>query len=105
LPLLKTIDSAALPDLGRHLAPFAREATTIAALRPADTSAVSDAFYYLASWPAATQSNLRAEHDTLAQQGVLQRLAARPLSPPGPTLPNGCAKTLDAFAVPPSGAF
>jgi hypothetical protein len=75
LPLLETIDNAALPDLGRHLAPFASEVTTIKLLlRPAGTSARSDAFYYLASWPAVTQSNLQAEHDTLAQQGVLERL-------------------------------
>jgi hypothetical protein len=75
LPLLETIDNAALPDLGRHLAPFASEVTTIKLLlRSAGTSARSDAFYYLASWPAVTQSNLQAEHDTLAQQGVLERL-------------------------------
>ena len=76
LPLLETIDTAALPDLGRHLVPFASEVTTIKLLlRPAGTGARSDAFYYLASWPAVTQSNLQAEHDTLAQQGVLDRLA------------------------------
>src|SRR5215472_17510645 len=75
LPLLETADNAALPDLGRHLARFASEVTTIKLLlRPADTSAGSDAFYYLASWPAVTQSNLQAEHDMLAQQGVLERL-------------------------------
>jgi len=75
LPLLETIDTAALPDLGRHLVPFASEVTTIKLLlRPAGISARSDAFYYLASWPAVTQSNLQAEHDTLAQQGVLERL-------------------------------
>ena len=75
LPLLDTIDNAALPDLGRHLAPFASEVTTIKLLlRPADASARGNAFYYLASWPAVTQSNLQAEHDTLAQQGVLERL-------------------------------
>jgi len=76
LPLLETADTAALPDLGRHLARFASEVTTMKLLlKPADTSAGKDAFYYLASWPAVTQSNLRAEHDTLAQQGVLERLA------------------------------
>jgi two-component system sensor histidine kinase ChvG len=75
LPLLETIDNAALPDLGRHLAPFASEVTTIKLLlRPAGTSGGSDAFYYLASWPAVTQSDLQAEHDTLGQQGVLERL-------------------------------
>jgi two-component system sensor histidine kinase ChvG len=75
LPLLETIDTAALPDLGRHLVPFASEVTTIKLLlRPAGINARSDAFYYLASWPAVTQSNLQAEHDTLAKQGVLERL-------------------------------
>src|SRR5215468_8614042 len=64
LPLLETTDNATLPDLGRHLAQFASEVTTIKLLlRPADTSIGSDAFYYLASWPAVTQSNLQAEHD------------------------------------------
>jgi two-component system, OmpR family, sensor histidine kinase ChvG len=76
LPLLETADIAALPELGRHLTRFASEVTTIKLLlRPADTSAGSDAFYYLASWPAVAQSNLQAEHDTLARQGVLERLA------------------------------
>ena len=75
LPLLETIDNFALPDLGRHLAPFASEVTTIKLLlRPADASAGGNVFYYLASWPAVTQTNLQAEHDTLAQQGVLERL-------------------------------
>jgi two-component system sensor histidine kinase ChvG len=76
LPLLETADDTALPDLGRDLARFASEVTTIKLLfRPANTSSESDAFYYLASWPAVTQSNLRAEHDILARQGVLERLA------------------------------
>jgi two-component system sensor histidine kinase ChvG len=76
LPLLETTDNAALPELGRHLTRFVGQVTTIKLLlRPADTNAGSEAFYYLASWPAVTQSNLRAEHDTLAQQGVLERLA------------------------------
>jgi len=75
LPLLETADTAALPDLGRHLGGFASEVTTIKLLlRPADTRAGKDAFYYLASWPAVTQSNLQVEHDMLAQQGVLERL-------------------------------
>jgi two-component system sensor histidine kinase ChvG len=76
LPLLETADNAALPELGRHLTRFGSEVTTIKLLlRPAAASAGSDAFYYLASWPAVTQSNLQAEHDTLARQGVLERLA------------------------------
>ena len=76
LPLLETADNAALPELGQHLSRFSGEVTTIKLLlRPADASAGSDAFFYLASWPAVAQSNLQAEHDTLAQQGVLERLA------------------------------
>jgi two-component system, OmpR family, sensor histidine kinase ChvG len=76
LPLLETADNAALPELGRYLTRFASEVTTIKLLlRLADTNAGSDAFYYLASWPAVAQSNLQAEHDTFAQQGVLERLA------------------------------
>ena len=76
LPLLETADNTALPELGRHLTRFASEVTTIKLLlRPAGSSAGSDAFYYVASWPAVTQSNLQAEHATLAQQGVLERLA------------------------------
>jgi two-component system sensor histidine kinase ChvG len=76
LPLLETADNAALPELGRRLTRFGSEVTTIKLLlRPAAASAESDAFYYLASWPAVTQSNLQAEHDTLARQGVLDHLA------------------------------
>src|SRR5262249_46154138 len=76
LPFLETADNAALPELGRHLSRFASEGTTIKLLlRPADTRAGSDAFYYMASWPSVAQRNLQAEHDTLARQGVLERLA------------------------------
>jgi two-component system sensor histidine kinase ChvG len=76
LPVLETTDNAALPELGRYLTRFASEVTTIKLLlRPADTRAGSDAFFYTASWPAVAQNNLQAEHDTLAQQGILERLA------------------------------
>src|SRR4029077_11965492 len=44
-------------------------------LKPASSNPGNDAFYYVASWPAVTQSNLQAEHATLAHQGVLERLA------------------------------
>ena len=82
LPLLETADNAALPDLGRHLAPFASEVTTIKLLlKLADTSAGRDAFYYLASWPAVTQDNLQTEHDMLAQQGVLESARSVPAKP------------------------
>jgi two-component system sensor histidine kinase ChvG len=76
LPLLETANNAALPELGGHLSRFAGEVTTIKLLlQPAGTGAESKGFYYLASWPAVAQSNLQAEHDTLAQQGVLDRVA------------------------------
>jgi two-component system sensor histidine kinase ChvG len=76
LPFLETADNATLPELGSHLTQLASEVTTIKLLlRPAGSDAGKDAFYYVASWPAATQSSLQAEHATLAQQGVLERLA------------------------------
>ena len=75
LPFLETADNATLPELGSHLTQLASEVTTIKLLlRPAGSDAGKDAFYYVASWPAVTQSNLQAEHATLAQQGVLERL-------------------------------
>ena len=76
VPFLETADSAVLPELGSHLTRLASEVTTIKLLlRPAGSDAGKDAFYYVASWPAVTQRNLQAEHATLAQQGVLERLA------------------------------
>jgi two-component system sensor histidine kinase ChvG len=72
LPLLETADSATLPELGPHLARFAGEVTTIKLLfQPAGTNG----FYYGPSWPVVAQSNLQAERETLAQQGVLDHLA------------------------------
>jgi two-component system sensor histidine kinase ChvG len=76
LPLLETANNATLPELGSHLSWLASEITTVKLLlRPAGSNAGNGAFYYVASWPAVTQSNLQAEHDTLARQGVLERLA------------------------------
>ena len=76
LPLLETADRGSLPELGHHLARFAGEVTTIKVLlAPADAGAGSDGFYYVASWPAVAPSNLDAERETLARQGVLDRLA------------------------------
>jgi two-component system, OmpR family, sensor histidine kinase ChvG len=76
LPLLETADNATLPELGSHLTWLASEITTVKLLlRPAGSNPGNDAFYYVASWPTVTRSNLRAEHATLAQQGVLERLA------------------------------
>jgi two-component system, OmpR family, sensor histidine kinase ChvG len=72
LPLLETADGGSLPELGHHLARFAGEVTTIKVLL---APAGSDGFYYVASWPAVAPSNLEAERETLARQGVLDRLA------------------------------
>jgi len=73
LPLIETADSAALPSLGQRLARYAGEITTVKLLlRPAGGT---NAFYYVASWPAVAPNNLEAERETLARQGVLDRLA------------------------------
>ncbi len=76
LPLLETADTGSLPELGRHLARFAGEVTTIKLLlAPAGAGGGTDGFYYVASWPSVAPRNLQAERQTLAQQGVLDRLA------------------------------
>jgi two-component system sensor histidine kinase ChvG len=76
LPLLEAADRDSLPELGRHLTRFAAEVTTIKVLlAPAGGGAGTDGFYYVASWPAVAPSNLEAERETLARQGVLDRLA------------------------------
>ncbi len=76
LPLLETADTGSLPELGRYLARFAGEVTTIKLLlSPTAAEPGAEGFYYVASWPAVEQSNLQAERETLAQQGVLDRLA------------------------------
>jgi two-component system sensor histidine kinase ChvG len=73
LPWLKTADSGALPELGHQLARFAGEVTTIKVLfAPVGTNG---GFYYVGSWPAVSAQNLAAERETLARQGVLDRLA------------------------------
>ncbi len=74
LPLLQTADIESLPRLGPTLARFAGEVTTIKLLL-APAGAGGDGFYYVASWPAVEPANLQAERQTLAQQGVLDRLA------------------------------
>src|SRR5438094_1831163 len=76
LPLLEAANGAALPELSRHLARFAGEVTTIKVLlAPNGGGAGTDGFYYVASWPAVAPGNLEAERETLARQGVLDRLA------------------------------
>jgi two-component system sensor histidine kinase ChvG len=72
LPLLANADPSALPEIGRDLARYAGEVTTIKLLlQPNGT----EGFYYVASWPPVAPSNLEAERDTLANQGVLNRLS------------------------------
>ncbi len=75
LPLLETADIASLPKLGASLTRFAGEVTTIKLLL-APVGAGRDGFFYVASWPSVAAANLQAERTTLAQQGVLDRLAA-----------------------------
>jgi two-component system, OmpR family, sensor histidine kinase ChvG len=76
LPLLETADVAALPELGRDLARYADEATTVKLLlRPAEAHNGTSGFYYVASWPPVAPSNLEAERETLVRQGVLDHLA------------------------------
>jgi two-component system sensor histidine kinase ChvG len=76
LPFLETADTAKLPELGRDLAWFAGEMTTVKLLlQPASGGTGTNGFYYVASWPAVAPSNLEAERETLARQGVLDRLA------------------------------
>jgi two-component system, OmpR family, sensor histidine kinase ChvG len=76
LPLLETADVAALPELGRELARYAGEVTTIKLLlQPAGVHNDTNGFYYVASWPPVSPSNLEVERETLAHQGVLDRLA------------------------------
>ena len=75
LPLLTNADHAALPEIGRDLARYAGEVTTIKLLlQPAGTQDGPEGFYYVASWPPVAPSHLEAERETLAAQGVLDRL-------------------------------
>ena len=76
LPLLTNADPSALPEIGRDLARYAGEVTTIKLLlQPAGTQNATEGFYYVASWPPVAPTNLEAERDTLASQGVLDRLS------------------------------
>jgi two-component system, OmpR family, sensor histidine kinase ChvG len=73
LPLLQTANIESLPQLGPTLVRFAGEVTTIKLLLA--PAGAGDGFYYVASWPTVAPANLQAERATLAQQGVLDRLA------------------------------
>ncbi len=76
LPMLETADTGSLPQLGQVLSRFAGEVTTIKLLlAPAGAGGGTDGFYYVASWPTVVPSNLQAERETLARQGVLDHLA------------------------------
>src|SRR5215831_16650408 len=76
LPLLKDANAAALPEIGRALARYAGQVTTIKLLlQPPAAQAGTNGFYYVASWPPVAPSNLQAERETLQSQGVLDRLA------------------------------
>jgi len=71
-PLLSASERPALPQLGRELARFADDFSNLKLLfAPTGT----DGFFYIASWPAVSAAQLDAERDTLARQGVLDRLS------------------------------
>jgi len=73
LPTLENAGPAALPEIGRDLARYAGEVTTIKLLwQPADHP---DLLLYVASWPSGAASDGEAVSDTLAKQGVLDRLS------------------------------
>jgi two-component system, OmpR family, sensor histidine kinase ChvG len=76
LPLLETAGGAPLPELSRDLARYAGEVTTVKLLfQPAGAHNGTSGFYYVASWPPVAPNNLETERETLAHQGVLDRLA------------------------------
>jgi two-component system sensor histidine kinase ChvG len=76
LPLLQNADTGSLPQLGQYLARFAGEVTTIELLlAPAASGGAANGFYYVASWPTVAPSNLQAQRETLAREGVLGTLA------------------------------
>ena len=74
LPSLDGAGVADLPQLGRQLERFAGTVTTIKLLL-APAGSDGNGFYYVASWPAVASTDLAAERDILARQGVLERLA------------------------------
>jgi two-component system sensor histidine kinase ChvG len=75
LPMLENADTGSLPELGQVLARFAGEVTTIELLlAPAAAGTGAGGFYYVASWPTVAPSNLQAQREMLARQGVLDRL-------------------------------
>ncbi len=76
LPILQNADTGSLHQLGEYLARFAGEVTRIELLlAPAAAGGATNGFYYVASWPTVAPSNLQAQRNTLAREGVLTRLA------------------------------
>src|SRR6266446_1923560 len=73
LPLLGSADGDTLPRLGQQLERFAGQVTTIKLLLD-PVGSDDNGFYYIASWPTVVSSNLEAERQILARQGVLDRL-------------------------------
>jgi two-component system sensor histidine kinase ChvG len=74
VPLLENAQVGDLPQLGRQLERFAGSVTMIKLLL-APAGSDGNGFYYVASWPAVASSDLDAEREILARQGVLDRLA------------------------------
>ena len=74
LPMLQSAQIDSLPEIGASLSRLDGEVTTIKLLL-APAGAGGDGFYYVASWPMVASANLQVERNTLAQQGVLDRLA------------------------------
>jgi hypothetical protein len=70
LPMLENAAIDDLPQLGRQLERFAGRVTTIKLLL-APAGSDGEKFYYAGSWP---RSDLEAARQTLARQGVLDRL-------------------------------
>ena len=77
LPLLETADTGSLPELGQHLARFAGEVTTIKLLLAPAGRGMPEATGSIMSRPGrrSRRAISQAERETLAQQGVLDRLA------------------------------
>jgi two-component system, OmpR family, sensor histidine kinase ChvG len=74
LPQLQNAQVGDLPEISRQLERFAGSVTTVKLLL-APARSDGDGFYYVASWPLVASSDLEAERDILARQGVLDRLA------------------------------
>ena len=71
-PYLSAADRPSLPQLGRELARFADDFTTVKLLL---APAGAPGFFYVASWPMTSPAQLDTEREILRQQGVLERLS------------------------------